>query len=182
MRIRPHLFLTALALAAVGNIPAYAAEDDAMIKNALSAAPEAVAKDAAVITFDDKMQMVTLKKGTNGFSCMADDPATPTDDPMCVDEGAMAWVNAWIAKKPPPEGKIGFAYMLKGGSAASNTDPYATQPAAGGKWQEDGPHVMIMNAVELNALYPQTGENPDTTQPYVMFPGTPYAHIMIPVK
>ena len=28
--------------------------------------------------------------------------------------------------------------------------------------------------------YP-TEAKPDTTQPYVMWPGTPYAHLMIPV-
>jgi hypothetical protein len=71
--------------------------------------------------------------------------------------------------------------MLMGGTAASNTDPFATQPPAGHKWMEDGPHVMIFNAPEMMAGYP-TGEMPDTSQPYVMFPNTPYAHLMIPVK
>ena len=30
--------------------------------------------------------------------------------------------------------------------------------------------------------YPQPKSNPDVTQPYVMYPGTPYAHLMMPVK
>ncbi len=94
----------------------------------------------------------------------------------------MEWLHALMAKKPPPEGKAGFVYMLQGGTAASNTDPFATQPPAGGKWLEDGPHVMIVNAKDMAAVYPRTGENPDPTQPYVMWPGTPYEHLMIPVK
>jgi hypothetical protein len=69
--------------------------------------------------------------------------------------------------------------MLKGGSAASNTDPFATEPPAGAKWIEDGPHVMVMNAPDMMALYPHEA---DPTQAYVMFPDTPYAHLMIPVK
>jgi hypothetical protein len=124
--------------------------------------------------------MKTLREGTNGFTCIPDDPATPTDDPMCTDENGMAWMHAIMAKQNPPEGKVAFAYMLKGGSAASNIDPFATAPAAGTEWIEDGPHVMIMNSPDMMALYP-TGENPDPTQPYVMFPNTPYAHLMIPV-
>jgi hypothetical protein len=181
MRNPTYLLLTTLALVAAGSVSTYGAENDAIIKNALSAAPAGVAKNATVVTFDDKMQMVVLKKGTNGYTCLPDDPSTPTSDPMCGDEGIMAWFQAYVSKQPPPEGKIGFAYMLQGATTASNTDPFATQPPAGGQWQKDGPHVMIMNAKELNALYPQTGENPDTTQPYVMWPGTPYAHLMIPV-
>jgi hypothetical protein len=85
-----------------------------------------------------------------------------------------------LNKQPPPE-KVGFGYMLQGGTAASNTDPFATQPKDG-KWLEDGPHVMIFSAKDMTAAYPRTGENPDPTQPYVMWPGTPYEHLMIPVK
>ncbi len=31
------------------------------------------------------------------------------------------------------------------------------------------------------AMYPDAAD-PDTTVPYVMFPGTPYQHLMIPVE
>ena len=37
----------------------------------------------------------------------------------------MAWMHAIMSKSAPPEGKVAFAYMLKGGDAASNADPYA---------------------------------------------------------
>ena len=127
------------------------------------------------------MQMKTLKEGTNGFTCLADDPATPSNDPMCADAGGMAWLQAYVTKAEPTAGMVGFIYMLQGGTAAGNADPYATEPP-NGKWQEDGPHVMVVNAMDMNAAYPQMAENPDTTQPYVMWPGTPYAHLMIPVQ
>jgi hypothetical protein len=179
MHVHPHL-LTALAAIAVGTLAAQA-DDAATIENALSAAPKTVAANAAVVTFDDKMQMVTLKEGTNNFSCMADDPATPSNDPMCVDENGMAWVMALITKQPPPSGKIGFGYMLQGETAASNSDPFAPPPADG-KWSEAGPHVMIFNASkEVMAGYPRPGNSPDVTQPFVMWQDTPYEHLMIPV-
>jgi hypothetical protein len=47
---------------------------------------------------------------------------------MCGDANAMEWAMAWIGKKDPPKGKVGFMYMLAGGTDASNTDPYATAP------------------------------------------------------
>lgn len=43
--------------------------------------------------------------------------------------------------------------------------------------------MMIFNTKVLLDAYPHAvTEIPDTTQPYVMFAGTPYAHLMIPVK
>jgi hypothetical protein len=40
---------------------------------------------------------------------------------------------------------------------------------------------MVFNAGEIMSSYPNQKENPDTKQPYVMWPGTPYEHLMIPV-
>src|SRR4249919_4085638 len=116
MRIQTKLLLTTLGVVAVSNLPAMAADNDALIKSAISAAPESVGKDATVITFDDKMQMVTIKKGTNAFTCIPDDPRTPGNDPMCLDQAGMEWAGAWMAHKPPKMDTIGFAYMLQGGS------------------------------------------------------------------
>ena len=87
-----------------------------------------------------------------------------------------------MEKKPPTTGKIGFMYMLAGGTDASNTDPYASKPEAGNNWVETGAHVMIVGAdSSFYDLYPKDAK-PDTSVPYVMWPGTPYQHLMIPVK
>ena len=112
---------------------------------------------------------------------MADSPATPGPDPMCGDANAMEWAMAWMSKTTPPAGKIGFIYMLAGGTDASNTDPYASAPADGNSWIKTGAHVMVLNAVDMMAGYPKEAD-PDTTKPYVMWPGTPYAHLMIPIN
>ncbi|MDX8454916.1 hypothetical protein RFM98_19295 [Mesorhizobium sp. VK9D] len=169
------VFLAAIAVACASAAAAADKSDKQLIENAISAAPKAVGKDAAVVNWE----MKTLRKGTNGFTCIPDDPSTPTDDPMCTDKNGMEWMNAYMSKKEPPKGKVAFAYMLKGGSAASNTDPFATKPPEGADWLHDGPHVMVMNAPDIMALYPH---EPVVNQPYVMFPDTPYAHLMIPVK
>ena len=154
--------------------------DAAIIKSAMSAAPASIAKGATVVTMDDKGGLRTVRQGTNGWTCMPDMPETPGPDPMCVDKNGMAWAMAWLTHKDPPADKIGFAYMLMGGSDASNTDPFATKPAAGQKWITTPAHVMVLNPGSHFDGYPTTPG--DASAPYVMFAGTPYAHLMIPVK
>jgi hypothetical protein len=50
---------------------------------------------------------------------MADNPNTPGPDPMCADRNAIEWIEAWLNKKEPPKNKVGFMYMLAGGTDAS---------------------------------------------------------------
>jgi hypothetical protein len=154
--------------------------DKALIASAESAAPPAIAAKATLVDMGPNGARV-VRKGTNGFTCMADSPATPGPDPMCADENAWAWAGAWIGHKPPPAGKVGFMYMLAGGTDASNTDPYATKPSQANHWVKTGPHVMIVGDPEIVKHYPASPE-PDTKQGYVMWAGTPYAHLMLPVK
>jgi hypothetical protein len=156
--------------------------DEELIANATSAAPEAVAQHAAVMAMDAQGKMRTLRDGTNNFTCMPDNPQSPGDDPMCLDQNGMEWAHAWMTHAAPPAGKVGFGYMLQGGSDASNADPHATGPAPGGDWVDTGPHVMLFNVGGMAQSYPSQKDNPDTTQPYVMWPGTPYEHLMVPVR
>ncbi len=51
-----------------------------------------------------------------------------------------------MGHKPPTVGKVGFMYMLAGGTDASNVDPYAKKPTAGNHWVKTNPHVMIVGA------------------------------------
>ncbi len=154
--------------------------DADMIASATSAAPEAVSKDATVIAFDEKMQAKTLRPGTNGWTCMPDMPTSPGPDPMCLDKNGLEWAQAWMAHKNPPANKMGFGYMLMGGSDASNDDPFAEKPKEGQAWVDTGPHVMILNIGDHFEGYPKTHGNPKA--PFVMYPNTPYQHLMIPVK
>jgi hypothetical protein len=156
--------------------------DKQLIASAMSAAPAAVGKGATIVVLEADGKMRTLREGKNGFTCMPDNPATPGPDPMCMDKNAMEWVHAWVARKNPAAGKVGFMYMLAGGTDASNTDPYATKPEPGNNWIKTGPHVMVVGAeASFYDLYPKSAK-PDTSVPYVMWPGTPYQHLMIPVK
>jgi hypothetical protein len=179
---------TILALALVPNYSfaqapkAPALSDDELIKLSLSAAPEAISKDATVIAMGADGKMRTLRPAAGQWTCMPGhaDPANP--DPMCSDKNAMAWASAWIGHKPPPANKVGFMYMLRGDGGASNTDPYATKEAPGNNWIKTGSHVMIVGSgAKMLDGYPRAAQA-DATKPYVMWPGTPYEHLMLPVR
>jgi hypothetical protein len=156
--------------------------DAQLIASAMSAAPAKVGAGATIVAMDDKGGMRTLRAGTNGFTCMPDNPDTPGPDPMCMDKNAMEWAHAYLSHQPPPTGKVGFMYMLAGGTDASNTDPYAEKPSASNHWIKTGPHVMVVGADQsFYDGYPKNAD-PDTSVPYVMWAGTPYQHLMAPVK
>ncbi len=61
--------------------PTNAATDQALIANALSAAPQSVAATATVQTADGRV----LRKGTSDWVCMPDMPEAPNNSPMCLD-------------------------------------------------------------------------------------------------
>jgi hypothetical protein len=194
---RPILLPATLAVAIACALPAVAGEqmqgmapapaasssaDQQLIDSAMRAAPDKVSANASIVAMQADGSLRTLRPGDNGFTCMADNPETPGPDPMCMDAAAMAWVGAWVGHKDPPDGKVGFMYMLSGGTDASNTDPHAAKPDASNHWVTTGPHVMIVGADPgFYDLYPK-GADPDTAVPYVMWAGTPYQHLMIPVR
>lgn len=156
--------------------------DQALIQSAMSAAPPEVGKNAMIVTMEKDGSMRTLRQGTNGFTCLPDNLQTPGPDPMCADKNAMEWINAWATKTTPAPGKVGFMYMLSGGTDASNTDPFAQKPATNNHWVETGPHVMIVGGdASFIGIYPKSAD-PDTASPYVMWADTPYRHVMLPVK
>lgn len=154
---------------------------EAQIANAMAAAPMAIAQDATILGFpaEEGGEMVVLREGTNQWTCMADWPASPGNDPMCIDPVWAAWNDAYAAGAEPEVTRPGIAYMLVGGSDPSNTDPMALEPAAGEEWVVSAPHIMV--------LAPGGFDPADFTTdhasglPYIMWEGTPYEHLMIPV-
>jgi hypothetical protein len=125
--------------------------DEAKIQSAMSAAPEAVAKDAMVMDMNADGSMKELRAGTNGFTCLPDNPATPGPDPMCTDANGMMWMDAMLKKQPPPAGKAALMHLASG-TDASNTDTHAAAPTADNRWIKTGPHVMIMGATGWPAI------------------------------
>ena len=150
------------------------------IQTAMSAGPTAIAQGATIMDMSATVDSLTvLRTGTNGWTCVADALGPHHPGPMCVDGQWMKWMEAYMAHKPPAISAVGTAYMLAGANDPSNTDPYATAPAAGKDWVTSGPHLMVITSGAH--AYDALPHEPANEVPYVMFLGTPYAHVMVPV-
>lgn len=151
------------------------------IQSAMSAAPASIANGAAIMDYPSTPtgQPTQLRAGTNGWMCFPDLPSSPSPDPICADAQWQDWFTNWMGHKPPHTTAVGVAYMLVGADDASNTDPFKEKPDSGQQWVHTGPHLMIIapNAAHAFSGYATT---PTPGQPFVMFPNTPYAHIMVP--
>jgi hypothetical protein len=146
-----------------------------LVENALSAGPPSVAAAAKVMLMDGTV----LRPGTNGWTCIPDDPAVPNNSPMCLDAAWLAFFDAYMHRRKPDETGVGIGYMLQSDMPVSNTDPFATGPAAGNQWLQDGvPHIMLI--VSDGGLIEALPVDPHNGGPWVMWKGTPYAHVMIP--
>jgi hypothetical protein len=152
---------------------------EAKIASAMSAAPPEIASQAAIMDMDASGAMTELKAGTNGWVCFPDVASTPGTDPICADKAWQEWFAAYTTKTPPKVSGVGVAYMLAGGSDASNTDPFATEPAPGQQWVDSGAHVMVLptDVAMLDAFPTEHSQG----GPFVMWKGTAYAHLMVPV-
>jgi hypothetical protein len=157
-------------------------KEEAKIHSAMSAAPTSVAKDARIVDYPKKAgePLVKLREGTNGWTCFPDWQATPGKDPMCFDKMWMQWFDAISNATDPNIEQPGIAYMLQGGSDASNTDPFAIKPKEGEHWVSAPPHIMLIVPGKLNTALLSTDHH--SGEPWVMYAGTPYEHVMIPVE
>ncbi len=170
--------LTAAAVAATLAAAVAAGETkDQKIARALSAGPASIAAHATVAEMDAKGKLTVLRTGTNGWTCMPGHPGVIGDDPLCADAATMQWSNDWAAHKAKPtNAKPGIPYMFAGGTDWSASDPFATKATTHGKSIKEPPHYMVMWPVEKTSGLPTT---PRDTGTWIMYAGTPYAHLMI---
>jgi hypothetical protein len=151
--------------------------DEELLKAIEGAAPPEIVANATVLNMTPDGKMKTVREGSNGWTCM-----DPGGAPMCADAGGLEWAQAYMAKGQAPQ-KLGFIYMLKGDAGISNTDPYGMTETPDNNWVVTGPHVMIVGAEAKTMMqsYPREAKA-DPSKPYVMWPDTPYEHLMLPVK
>lgn len=177
------LLMVSVSLAALIVTAQDDSENQAKIENAMSAAPLSIAQDATILDWatDADGNPVVLRAGTNGWTCFPDDLATPMNNPACYDEVWMTWIAAIGAGDDPSLTVTvpGYSYMLQGDDAASNFDPTLTEPAAGEQRMASGPHIMILLPVSVDLSSVSTDEH--SGNPWIMYPGTPVQHIMVPV-
>lgn len=172
---RAILTAVCLGLATAGVVNAQ--DKASLIASAVSAAPNSISADATVMDW----QQNVLREGSNGWTCLPDMPESPGNDPMCLDKPWLNWAHAWMTKTKPTHTDIGFGYMLRGDSPASNTDPFAEGPTPDNEWiTEAVPHIMMI--VPDPKVLEGVPTDPKNGGPWVMWRGTPYVHVMIPVS
>lgn len=146
---------------------------------AVSAAPPEIGRHATVMDATNMSKPKQLRAGSNGWICYAMMLGN-NKEAMCLDKQWQNWAEAYIGKTEPKIEGTGIAYMLRGDNGASNTDPYATGPTADNQWVKTPAHIMVLYSdPRMLDSYPT---DPKTGGPWVMWKGTPYAHVMVPVS
>ena len=179
------LFLAWLAPGAVLAVEVAPPADQ--IASAIQAAPKERRSAATVLGYNGKGEVVTLRKGSNDLHCLADDPGDKTFSVACYHkdlEPFMArgrelardvkgkerhearWQEVRDGKVPMPR-EPRMLYVLTGSgydaAKAEVTDPYL-------RWVVYVPYATP----ESTGLSTTPGP-----APWLMYPGTPGAHIMI---
>lgn len=152
-----------------------------------SAAPSFIGDFATIIGGDGKI----IREGSNGWTCQAGNPRPFPENgwkdvheamPACSDKEAMKWMMAYMTGKAPELDNDGWMWMLHGDVGEDNLKAGVLhkKDSTPGQWIESGPHLMLMpkdpsSLDNMNADF-------SNGAPYVMFPKTIWAHVMIPVE
>jgi hypothetical protein len=165
------------ALAALFLLTSTAMAQDNIIKSAMSAGPESISADATILDWE----MNVIREGTNEWTCLPDRPDTEGTDPWCITGPWMNFLQAYVTQTEPDYDELGIAYMLMGDAPVSNSDPYATEPTGPEDWVTDmGAHIMLI--VPDHSMLKGLPTDHRNGGPWVMWPETPYAHVMVPVE
>lgn len=178
--------LTALPLAA--QVPA----PEIQIAGAVSAAPEALRAGAAVLGYRNYHRpLVQLREGTNEMICLADNPSE------------RGWHVICYHRDLDPFMRRGRE-LAAAGVDRSDVDSLRLADVKSGAWRmPDGPRALYNLYAAADSVDPKTGTargtsglqvvyipyaTPETTGlpprpgdglPWLMYPGKPWAHIMI---
>jgi hypothetical protein len=160
------------------------------IAQALAAAPEERADGATVMGFDAYGKFVLLRQGTNDLICLADDPSEEGFSVACYHDSLEPYMARGRALRD--EGVTGMQRMTQrweeaeAGRLAMPQAPAMLYVVRGDAF--DASTRTVQNRYERWVLYTpfatseSTGLSTSPTEagtPWIMFPGTAGAHIMI---
>jgi hypothetical protein len=149
--------------------------EPAYLAKVKTAATEQIVSKASIIMMQEGKPR-ELQAGSNGFTCLI----SPDGTPLCADQNALDWMKAIRERTDPPD-RIGFIYMLAGDTGTTNHHPHQRETRL--HWVQTGPHVMVVGPrVREMVGYSRTLDVADPNQPFSMFPGLPYEHLMLPTK
>ena len=152
--------------------PAFA--DEGEIESALSAGPASLTENATIMRWNGDV----LREGTNSWTCLPDMPDNGGVDPWCIDGSWQNLLESLMGGSEPTYDKVGIAYMLAGDAPISNITP-AGKPEDGDWVEGVKAHLMIL--VPDHGMFDNISTDPNNGGPWIMWSGTPYAHIMVPI-
>ncbi len=190
--MRQLAILGAVALVAAAPLYSQAAPADAerQLAQAVSAAPDSLRAGATVLGWADG-KTVTLRKGTNGLTCLADQPGDKEFHAACYQDGLEPFMArgralraAKIGRKTIEEMRrkdiAAGKYRIPAGATlynyaapADSVDPATGVPPRGSRWYV----VYLPGATEKSVGASTTPD--DSGRPWLMYPGEPWAHLMI---
>lgn len=163
--------------------PSHGPESDAdKIADASRAAPQGLVANATILDWPEEPgeDFKVLREGSNGWYCLPDFPHDSNYAPECFDAEWLSFLKAYLTGAQPTTKRIGLSYMLNARWAVSNTDRTATGPTPDNQWHEGGSHLMLVVPDPAMLDWFPTEPTPEGGA-YVMFAGTPYAHLMVPI-
>ncbi len=189
--MRTHIPALILALAAVTPLLAQVPAPELQIAGAVSALPEAYRANATVLGFSNYHRPALLRQGSNEMVCLADDPAEPR------------WHVACYHKDLDPFMTRGRELAAAGSSRGEIDSVRLAEVQSGALKMPDGPRMLYNLYAPADSVDAATGlarspaslqvvyipyATPESTGlsarpggglPWLMFPGKPWAHIMI---
>lgn len=182
-----------VGLASAASAPAEVPAAATQIAGAVLAAPEDRRAGAAVLGYDPQGKLVTLRAGTNDLVCLADDPAAEGYNVACYHkdlEPFMARGRELTAQGVKGKAREDLRYKeVEAGTLKMPREPRTLYVLTGTSFDAATSTVTkpyLRWVVYTPYATPEStglSTSPSTGGPWLMFPGTPGAHIMItPMK
>jgi hypothetical protein len=166
-------------------------EPEAQIEAAVRAAPAPMRDAATVLGYDDDMELTTLREGDGTMICLADDPAEESFHVACYHEALEPFMRR--GRELRRQGHSGAAVdsirraEIEDGTLAYPDRPTALYNLSGPAGAYDAAADTVRDGSRLRVLYVPY-ETAETTGlptkpeggPWLMAPGKPWAHVMIP--
>ncbi len=163
---------------------------DQQVAAALLAAPEDKRADASVLGYTDTGAVVELKKGSGELVCLADNPADDNFSVACYHESMEPYMHRGRELRAEGVTEAAERNRIRWEEAEAGTLPMPEKPAsmyvrAGGSFN---PSTGTAEGSILRWVIYTPWATPESTGlsvqpvaggPWIMFPGTPGAHIMI---
>ena len=181
----------AVLLACAGSAGAQVPPAEVQIAGAVSAAPEAMRATATVLGYGKGPGLVTLRQGTGEMICLADDPS---DD---------RWQVSCYHRDLEPFMRRGRELKAAGVSRGQEDSARLAEVKSGALKMPDGPRALFNLYASKDSVDQATGlahapaglqvvyipyatqestglpVTPGDGLPWIMYPGKPWAHIMI---